>query len=231
MTDDPDMEAFRHRPAAWADPALVAPLLAPGMDVATASRLLGTARLAERASAWLVRRLGDLPVAPLPTEALCDPDRWLALAPVATLSRIAVLSGAVWNAERVRRLVLADDIAGLAARHGEAARAVALRHVRLTPSSTVAGVSPDSIVRNSAFHSHVTRDSAVPDDIAHNDLLLDDIVHDGARALASWIAALPNWAAARMRLKWAGREPPWPGELGVHAVTITRAVAAGEQGA
>lgn len=186
MTDATE-HAFLHDPGAWAEPALVADQLAPGLQVETVARLLRSPRLASRASAALARRLGAGSLAELSAE-----NRRLALASTERLARTAIFSGAVWHGRRVRAVVLASEIAALTARHGEAVRTMALRFAALSPNS-VAG-----------------------------DELAEDIVHDGARCLAAWIETLPNWVAARVRLKWRAAEPPLADP---RAVAIVRAVA------
>jgi hypothetical protein len=185
------MQHFVRDIADWAEPTLAAPLLATDLGAATAERLLHHPRFAARASAALVRRL---PVAD--TDSLDPRDHAAALSDATTLTRIAARAGGVWNAHRLRRLLLACDIAPLIERFGEDLRAVALRHAALA-------------VQNSA-----------------EDELADAIERDGARCLATWIDAQPAWAAARIRLKWCSPQSACEARLRATAVTIVRAVSA-----
>ncbi len=189
--------AFVHDPGAWADPAGAAALIAPGLQAETARRLLRSPRLAARASRLLAARLGDGD-----PQALDPVDVALAIASADALEAIAFSAGAVWHARRVRAVVLGADIAALCHRCGEAAREAALRHVELAPDDATAagGQSGD---------------------------LGADIAHDGRRCVAAWIDALPDWAAARMRLKWDVRPmAPLPEASQARAVGIVRALAA-----
>jgi hypothetical protein len=169
-------EAFVADPGAWAEPALAAPLIAPGLSADTARRLLASPRLAGRASRLLADRLGWGEAA-----ALEPPDLALVCASGAALRALAVCAGAVWHVRRLRSLVLGTDIALLVSRLGEATRGTALRHAALAPEA--GGDSP------------ATDDAAA---------LADDVERDGMRCVAAWIDVLPDWAAARMRLKWQG---------------------------
>ena len=210
MPDRQAAEEFVTDPGAWADPALVAPLIAPGLRTETARHLLTSPRLAGRASRWLADRLGHGEAA-----ALEPVDRALASASVAVLAAVALRAGAVWHARRVRALVLGTDIALLCTRLGEAARNAALRHAGpdhpgLPP---VAANSPDI-------------DGSAADDAG---ALADEIARDGARCISAWIDALPDWAASRVRLKFpAGSDWPASIDLRARAVRIVRTLAAEE---
>jgi hypothetical protein len=192
-------ESFVADPGAWADPAQVAPLLAPGLSPETARRLLASPRLGARASRWLAARLGEGDPAALPV-----PDGALAVASAETLETVALCAGAVWHAPRMRALVLGADIAVLQARLGDEVRCAALRHARLSGAAAQpGGVAEDA------------------------DALADDIARAGAACLAVWIETLPDWAAARVRLKWpGGAAQPADADASARAVTIVRTVAA-----
>ncbi len=204
MEDWAAAEAFVADPGAWAEPALAAPLIAPGLSADTARRLLVSPRLAGRASRLLADRLGWGDAA-----ALEPADLALASASGAALQAVALCAGAVWHVRRLRSLVLGTDIALLVTRLGEATRATALRHAALAPEAG--------------------GDSSATDDAA---ALADDVERDGMRCVAAWIDALPDWAAARMRLKWqGGSESPvdaqgLDAEARGAAVRIVRALAA-----
>ena len=81
-------------------------------------------------------------------------------------------------------------------------RSAALLHAELTPD---------------ADHNSPAGDAAT---------LAEDIERDGTRCMAAWIDALPDWAAARMRLKWLGKpvHQAWTRQREA-AVRIVRAVA------
>ncbi|HUB45100.1 MAG TPA: SctK family type III secretion system sorting platform protein [Acetobacteraceae bacterium] len=190
---------FLTDPGAWADAAFVAPLIAPGLQAETARRLLASPRLAPRASRWLAGLLGHGD-----PEALPPADRALALAPAETLELVALCAGAVWHAPRVRALVLGADIAVLRERLGDEVRRFGLRHAALAWTSARSGAAEDA------------------------NTLAEDIARDGSACLAAWIEALPDWAAARLRLKRPG-EGLLPVDDGarMRAVEIVRTVATG----
>jgi hypothetical protein len=191
------VETFVSDPGAWADPELAAPLFSPGLRAETIRRLLASPRLAARASRYLADHLG----CGNPDE-LAPVDLWLAGACPTTQQDVARRAGAVWHARRVCALVLSADIASLCDRFGQSVRSAALRHAELTPD---------------ADHSSPADDAAT---------LAEDIEQDGTRCMAAWIDALPDWAAARMRLKWHGEPvpPAWTRQREA-AVRIIRAVA------
>ena len=192
---------FLTDPGAWADPALVAPLISPGLSPETAHRLLSSSRLAARASSWLADRLGRGDLAALPPEDLA-----LAVATADTLDAVALCAGAVWHAPRVRALVLAADLAMLRARLGDEVRDAALRHGALAPE--------------------MARPMAADGSAGNADVLADDIARDGAGCMAAWIDALPEWAAARVRLKWqSDSDPPAREDACAEALRIIRALA------
>ena len=188
---------FLADPGAWADPASVAPLIAPGLQAHTAQRLLSSPRLAPRASRWLAGLLGHGD-----PEALPPADRALALAPAETLEQVALCAGAVWHAPRMRALLLGADIAVLRDRLGDDARRIGLRHAALASTSAQPGAAEDA------------------------NALAEDIARDGAACLAAWIEALPDWAAARLRLKRPAEGiPPADAHGRAQAVQIVRTVA------
>jgi hypothetical protein len=188
---------FLADPGAWADPAFAAQLIAPGLQAETARQLLSSPRLASRASRWLAGLLGHGD-----PEALFPPDRALALAPTETLELVALCAGAIWHAPRVRALVLGADIAVLRERLGDEVRRIGLRHAALAWTSARSGAAEDA------------------------NALGEDIARDGSACLAAWIEALPDWAAARLRLKRPG-EGILPADEGarMRAVQIVRTVA------
>lgn len=187
----PAVEAFVAEPGSWADPALVAPLLAPGLNAETARYLLTSPRLGVRVSRYLADRLGRGDHTELESTDLV-----LACADVGTLHDVALRAGAVWHARRVCALVRGADIAELCDQVGDASRHAALRHAALAPDDD--GAATD-------VHS-----------------LAADIVRDGTGCMAAWVAALPDWVAGRVRLKWPDISP----SQGQPAVTIVRTLAA-----
>jgi hypothetical protein len=200
---DQAAEAFMTDPGTWADPGLVAPVIAPGLRFETAQRLFASPRLAGRASRWLAEHLGGGDPA-----ALEPMDLALASAPGAVLASVALCAGAVWHAQRLRALVLGADIALLRTRIGDATRDAALRHAALAPGDgELSG-----------------RDRGVMDDAG---ALADAIERDGPRCLSAWIDVLPDWAASRVRLKWPGVPAlPAGADGAASAVRIVRALAA-----
>jgi len=123
-------------------------------------------------------------------------DRGLALATADVLAAVALRAGAVWHAAAVCRLVHGPALAAFLEACGAEARAAAIRH------------------RNLAMP-----DAAVVADLPHA------VQHDGAAALAAWLAVLPDWAASRVRLRWAGDVPPPAAPGDRRAVAIVRALA------
>ncbi len=123
MSGAGSLEAFLSDPGAWADPARVAPLVAPGLRPQTAVRLIAGARTGARASRLLAESLGSGDVRALPAA-----DRTLLLLAPGDLDRLGAAAGAVWHGRRVRALMRGADIAALAARFGPSAREAALRH-------------------------------------------------------------------------------------------------------
>lgn len=115
-----------------------------------------------------------------PSLALSPADAALVTSPGARLLALAHAAGAVRHAVRVRALVRGPEIAALAARIGPEARAAALQH---TPAAPL----PPTV--------YATGDLAA------------DIAADGAACVAAWLAELPAWAAARLRLAH-----PWPAD-------------------
>jgi hypothetical protein len=205
IPDPPATQAFVSDPASWADPALAAPLFAPGLRAETARRLFATPRFAGRASASLADRLGRGDAT-----TLHPLDLALAAAPGAVLDAVARHAGAIWHARQIRALVLGADIAQFCARLGEATRTAALRHAALAPD---AGNAAD-----------IDADAATTEQAG---ALADAIERDGVHCLATWIDSLPEWAAARVRLKI----PPasaWSisGDARATAMRIVRTLAA-----
>lgn len=189
---------FLGDPGAWADPACVAPLIAPGLRTDTARQLLSSPRVGARVSRWLAETLGDGDLA-----ALSPVDQALVLAPAMTLETVALCAGAVWHAPGVRALVLGADIAVLRERLGDAVRQVALRHAALAWAPVQPGAAEDA------------------------NTLADEIVGDGAACLAAWMESLPDWASARVRLKRPAEGPlPEDAEARRRAVLIVHTVAA-----
>lgn len=193
------MDAFVADPGSWADPVLVAPLLASGLSADTARYLLTSPRLGGRVSRYLADRLGH------GDGSVLDPtDLALACADVGTLRDVAAQAGAVWHARRVCALVRGADIAELGDQLGEAVRHAALRHVALTPEDV----------------------ALTPEDVDATPSLVADIMRDGRGCMAAWIAALPDWVSARVRLKWADASQPPAGARAQAAVAIVRKLAA-----
>jgi hypothetical protein len=215
MPDQQAAEEFVTDPGAWADPALVAPLIAPGLRTETARHLFTSPRLAGRASRWLADRLGRGEAA-----ALEPVDLALASACSAVLDAVALRAGAVWHARRVRGLVLGTDIALLCTRLGEAARNAALRHV-----------GPDHAVLAQVAANSTDIDGSAADDAG---ALADDIARDGAHCIFAWVDALPDWVALRVRLKFptlkfqSGSDWSAGMDLRACAVRIVRTLAAEE---
>ncbi len=178
------LERFIDDPGAWADPALAAPLIAPGLMPETARLLLTSPRTAARASRMLAQQLGRGDPA-----ALDPADVALLSADTAQLDGITACAGCIWHGQRVRALIANADIMALTARFGAKARETALRHADLAAGPQEA-----------------------------SDDLHADILRDGMRCMTAWIGALPDWAAARMRLKWADDRIPDEAEARVRIV-------------
>lgn len=102
-------------------------------------------------------------------------DARLVLASFAQLQAVASAAGAVWHGRRVRALLRGQEIAALTERFGPQLREAALAHA---PPDTAPETTDD---------------------------LAADIERDGQACLIHWLATLPAWAAARLRLVHA-----WP---------------------
>jgi hypothetical protein len=167
------LPAFRDAPARYADPALVAALIAPGVRAQTAQNLLSAPRTAARAAALLAAML------PEPGPDDLDPlDARLVTADPVSLDAVTLAAGAVWHGRRVSALLRGADIAALETACGPAARPASLRHA-----------PPSAAIQETAD-------------------LLADIRRDAASCLAAWVASLPAWAAARIRLGRAVHRAP-----------------------
>jgi hypothetical protein len=149
--------------------------LLPGLDPTVAERLLSSPRLVHRAAEFLEARLGQGEL-----DALDGCARDLLGSSPEALHAFAIAVGAVLNGQRLRLLVTAAEIAGLASRIGPQGRRVALTYLVFSAPTYVDG-----------------RELAVC------------IESDGARALVTWLDTLPHWAAGRIRLKWHSAQPPF----------------------
>lgn len=197
------VEAFLTDLGAWADPTLAAPLIAPGLRAETAQRLLASPRLTARASRLLLQHVGQGDPATLEPVDLA-----LASAASAMLETVALYTGAVWHARRVRALVLGAEIALLSTRLGDDTRRAALRHAALAPGEGQALAASGGNADNA-------------------NTLADDIEHDGARCMAAWIDTLPDWTASRVRLKWRGGfDFPAADATRAYAARVVRTLAA-----
>lgn len=125
------MSAFLGGLPGWANPARVAPLLAPGLAASTAQSLLAAERLRPRVLAWLDDTLGEADASQL------DPADARLLDGLAgggdAASRLATLAGAIWHAPAILGMVMAADIAAVSEKHGEAARKAAIAHAPSRP--------------------------------------------------------------------------------------------------
>lgn len=149
--------------------------LLPGLDPTVAERLLSSPRLVDRAAEFLESRLGHGEL-----DGLDGCARDILGSSSEALHAFAIAIGAVLNGQRLRLLVTAAEIAGLASRIGPQGRRVALTYLVFSAPASADG-----------------RDLAVC------------IEFDGARALVTWLDTLPDWAAGRIRLKWHSTQPPF----------------------
>ncbi len=131
------MSAFLAGLLGWANPAHVAPLLAPGLAPSTAKSLLSAERLRPRVDAWLNELLGETDLAALDAIDARILDGLAADGNAAL--RLATLAGAVWHAPAVLGMVMAADIAAFSEKHGEAARKVAIAYAAMRPTIKTAG--------------------------------------------------------------------------------------------
>jgi hypothetical protein len=149
--------------------------LLPGLDPTVAERLLSSPRLVDRAAEFLETRLGHGEL-----DGLDGCARDLLGASPEALHAFAIAIGAVLNGQRLRLLVTAAEIAGLASRIGPQGRRVALNYLVFSAPPFADG-----------------RELAVC------------IEADGAQALVTWLDTLPHWAAGRIRLKWHSAQSPF----------------------
>jgi hypothetical protein len=149
--------------------------LLPGLDPTIAERLLSSTRLFDRAAEFLEARLGQGEL-----DGLDGCARDLLGSSPEALHAFAIAIGAVLNGQRLRLLVTAAEIAGLASRIGPQGRRVALNYL-------VFSAPPSGNGRE----------------------LAACIEADGEQALVTWLDTLPYWAAGRIRLKWYSTQPPF----------------------
>lgn len=187
--------------------ARLAERLAPGLAAATAARLLASPRLGARALRWAAEGAEDA------VHALGFDDRLLAESGPDGLRRVASLAGAIWNAGRVRGLILARDLQNFLDLYGPEARALALRHAALAPppgAASGAGAEAGSDAE--------TDTSGLP--------LTEAVAADGRACLSAWLDALPPTAAAAVRLYLPPDDEGRPGPAHrEHGPRILRAAA------
>jgi hypothetical protein len=165
---------FVTQPALYIDASRLAECLDPQAGLDLCVRLKATARLEKRLSDRVRSHYGL--AARIASEAVGDIDRAIALATAEQLTDLARRSGAIYWADSIANVVLAQDVEAIDAALGAPLCAFALDHRDL--SGPVQPLEPFGQL-------HVR------------------LMDDGWRCLAAWCAAQADGVGARVRLKLA----------------------------
>ncbi|MDH3660598.1 MAG: Yop proteins translocation protein K [Alphaproteobacteria bacterium] len=177
---------FERLPAAYCHPGRIAALLPEGLPTSFQGRLQGSRRLCLRLSAVLTKRFALLP---LMADDLATPEGHFAQLEGQELANAISRIGAIWHAQKIRKLILAEPLRRLIERLGPDNYRAALRFIDLAPE--------DEDARDG---DHA--EGGAPD----VDLLLGRIERDALIAVSAWRRHQPPALAERLRLKL----PPCP---------------------
>jgi len=171
-TTMPDWSAFMRRSVDYVDAGRLAACFDNVFNPGLCEQLRGTHRLQERVSELIDRRCA-LPV-PIAEDAIDDGDRNIALLPAERLLDLIRGAGAIYWANAIANVVLADEVRWLHEQIGEALCAFALANRDLSgPGETLEPLA--------SAGERVTR--------------------DGERCFEAWRQSMPEAVAARVRLK------------------------------
>jgi hypothetical protein len=172
-----DWETFMRHPVAYIDAARLAVCFDNQFNAELCGRLQGADRLRDKLLALINTRYTL--AAPVEEDAVGDLDRNIALSPVERLADVMRRAGAIYWANAIANVLLADRVSLLHEQLGEAVCAFALANRDL--SGPGEGLEPlaDAGAR---------------------------VTEDGERCFAAWCHSLSDAVAARVRLKLPPRE-------------------------
>lgn len=186
-----DWSTFMRRPAAFIEAARLAACFSNELRPELCARLREASRLQDRLSTLITKHYAlPVPVAP---EAVSEIDRKVALLPTPRLADLIRRSGAMYWANAIANVVLADEVRLLHEQLGEALCAFARTKRELSGPGVAFAPLAQAPAR---------------------------VVEDGERCLSAWCQSQPEAVAARVRLKFApgpdiDGAPPGPfAELG-----------------
>ena len=167
-----DWGTFMRQPVGYVDAGRLADCLDHAFGPELCERLRGTGRLQDRLSQLISKRYAL--AAPIADDAVEEGDRDIALSPVGRLLDLIRRSGAIYWANAIANVVLAEKVRSLHDQVGEAFCAFALANRDLSgPGETFEPL------------------------IGANEL----VTKDGERCFAAWCQSLPEAVGARVRLK------------------------------
>ncbi len=179
---------FQRLASAFCHPDRISALLPEGLPAGFRERLQGSGRLRPRLSALIERRFA---LAACQADDLLTPEGRFASLEGEALTSAILGVGAIWHAERIRRIILAEHLRRLVERLGRDNHRRALRLIDLA--------APDG--------------GEAGEDEPDLDVLFALIERDGIRAINAWCCLQAGAIAGRLRLKLppgedADGEPP-----------------------
>lgn len=172
-----DWQTFMRQPAAYIDAARLAACLDNQLSAELCGRLQGAGRLRDRLSALI--KIHYALAAPVEEDAVGELDRNIALSPFERLAGVVRRAGAIYWANAIANVLLAEKVSQLHEQLGEAVCAFALAN----------------------------RDFSGPDEVLEP--LADAgarVTEAGERCFAAWCQSLSAAVAARVRLKLPPRQ-------------------------
>ena len=168
----PDWAAFMEQSVDYIDAGRLATCFDNAFSGDLCERLRGTSRLQERLSALIDQRYAL--AAPIAEDAVDESDRNIAVSSAERLLDLISRAGAIYWANAIANVVLAEEVRSLHEQLGEASCACALANRDLSgPGETL-----DPLVGAG-----------------------ERVVEDGVRCFAAWCQSLPEAVGARVRLK------------------------------
>jgi hypothetical protein len=172
-----DWETFMRQPAAYIDAARLAICLDNEFSAELCGRLQGAGRLRDRLSA-LIKTHYAL-AAPVEEDAVDELDRTIALAPCERLADVVRRAGAIYWANAIANVLLAEKVSQLHEQLGEAICAFALANRDLSGPHQVLEPVADAGAR---------------------------VTEAGERCFAAWCQSLCDAVAVRVQLKLPPRQ-------------------------
>jgi hypothetical protein len=172
-----DWETFMRQPAAYIDAARLAVCFDNQFSAELCGRLQSAGRLRDKLSTLINTHYAL--AAPVEQDAVGDLDRNIALSPVERLADVVRRAGAIYWANAIANVLLAERVNRLHEQLGEAVCAFALANRDLSGPGEVLEPLADAGAR---------------------------VTEDGERCFAAWCQSLSDAVAARVRLKLPPRE-------------------------